>query len=185
MRYKSMSERELEEMASAKRKGKPQRKSKRRSNDSRSVTAGRNINMRLQAMLKTHPAVAEDVNEFAIRATEACFDCAQACVACADACLADESVAELRQCIAVNLDCAEVCSAAGVLGTRGSVSDRTIMDMMFDFCAEVCRRCGDECLRHAEHHEHCRICAEFCRSCAKACLATGLQIVLRDREPVR
>src|SRR5262249_44161994 len=27
---------------------------------------------------------------------------------------------------------------------------------------EVCRRCSDECLRHAEHHEHCRICAEFC-----------------------
>jgi hypothetical protein len=38
----------------------------------------------------------------------------------------------------------------------------TIMEMMFDHCAELCRRCGDECLRHAEHCAHRRICAEYC-----------------------
>jgi hypothetical protein len=47
-------------------------------------------------MLKTHPRVDGDANEFAMRATEACFDCAQACFACADACLAEEGVNELR-----------------------------------------------------------------------------------------
>jgi Domain of Unknown Function (DUF326) len=130
------------------------------------------ISMHFQAMLKTHPAARSDVNEFVLRATEACLDCALACVACANACLAEESLAELRHCIRVNLDSAVVCSAAGVLGIRGTISDETvIMEMMFGLCAEVCRRCGDECLRHAEQHEHCRICAEFCRCCAKACLA--------------
>jgi Domain of Unknown Function (DUF326) len=104
--------------------------------------------MHFQAMLKTHPAARSDVNEFALRATEACFDCAQACVACANACLAEESLAELRHCILVNLDCAVVCSAASVLGIRGTISDETvIMEMMFGLCAEACRRCGDECLR--------------------------------------
>jgi hypothetical protein len=122
-----------------------------------------NISMHFGAMLKTHPAARRDVDEFALRATEACFDCAQACVACANACLAEESLAELRHCIRVNLDCAVVCSAAGVLGIRGTISDETlIMEMMFGLCAEACRRCGDECLR---------IFAEFCRCCAKACLA--------------
>jgi hypothetical protein len=36
-------------------------------------------------------------------------------------------------------------------------------------CIEACRRCGDECERHAHHHEHCRICAETCRRCEQAC----------------
>jgi hypothetical protein len=29
--------------------------------------------------------------------------------------------------------------------------------------------CGDECERHAQHHEHCRICEEVCRVCERAC----------------
>jgi hypothetical protein len=34
----------------------------------------------------------------------------------------------------------------------------------------------DECERHAEMHEHCRICAETCRRCAQACEALVAQI---------
>jgi hypothetical protein len=94
------------------------------------------ISMHFQAMQKTHPAARSDVNEFALRTIEACFDCALACVACANACLAEESLAELRHYIGVNLDCAVVCSAAGVLGIRGTVSDETvIMEMTFRLCA--------------------------------------------------
>jgi hypothetical protein len=29
--------------------------------------------------------------------------------------------------------------------------------------------CIDECERHAEMHEHCRICADACRRCQQAC----------------
>jgi hypothetical protein len=125
--------------------------------------------MNLQAMLKTHPGVHGDTDELAVRATEACFDCAQMCVACADACLSEKSVAELRQCIRMNLDCADVCCTAGLLGTRPASSDGTIAGAMFGLCAEMCRRCGDECMRHAPHHEHCRICADACRACEQAC----------------
>jgi hypothetical protein len=38
-------------------------------------------------------------------------------------------------------------------------------------CATACRVCGDECDRHASHHEHCRLCAESCRRCEEACRA--------------
>jgi hypothetical protein len=125
--------------------------------------------MNLQAMLSAHPGVRGKVDEVGLRATEACFDCAQACAVCADACLAEESFDDLRQCIRMNLDCADVRCTAGLLGTRPASSDGTIAGAMFGLCAEMCRRCGDECMRHAPHHEHCRICAEACRTCEQAC----------------
>jgi len=33
----------------------------------------------------------------------------------------------------------------------------------------ACRRCAEECAKHAERHDHCRICAEACRDCEAAC----------------
>ena len=125
--------------------------------------------MQLRAILSTHPKAHGDADEVGVRATEACFDCTQACVACADACLAEESVDKLRECIRLNLDCADVCYTAAVLGLRQPSSDKSISGALFALCAEMCRRCGDECMQHAEHHEHCRICAEVCRSCEQAC----------------
>jgi hypothetical protein len=125
--------------------------------------------MHMQAMLSTHPRVHGQANQVLIRATEACFDCAQTCTACADACLGEESVSELRQCIRMNLDCADICFATGLLGTRQTGSDERIIELMFDVCAEACQRCEDECMRHAGRHEHCRICAEICRSCTDSC----------------
>jgi hypothetical protein len=38
-------------------------------------------------------------------------------------------------------------------------------------CWEHCAICARECERHAEHHEHCRICGEVCRRCEEACSA--------------
>jgi hypothetical protein len=126
--------------------------------------------MHVQAMLSTHPQAQGQINDAMIRATESVFDCAQACTACADACLGEAAIANLRQCIRLNLDCADVCFATGVVGTRRTGSDEKIISLMFEACAEACRQCGEECARHASQHEHCRICAEVCRSCERACL---------------
>jgi hypothetical protein len=30
-------------------------------------------------------------------------------------------------------------------------------------CVAICKSCGDECERHARHHEHCRVCEQACR----------------------
>jgi len=125
--------------------------------------------MHVQSMISTHPDVRGNVNEALVRCIEACFDCGQSCVACADACLAEDMVADLRQCIRLNLDCADVCVATGKLSSRRTGSNEAALIGMLEACATVCRECGAECQRHASMHEHCRVCADACRQCEAAC----------------
>jgi len=40
---------------------------------------------------------------------------------------------------------------------------------LLEACVAICKSCGDECERHAQMHEHCRVCAEACRRCEQAC----------------
>jgi hypothetical protein len=98
--------------------------------------------MHTQEMISTHPEVKGSVNAALIACVDACFDCAQTCIACADACLAEQSVAELRQCIRLNLDCADVCAATGALGSRRTGSNE-VLKRTIETCAEACRACGE------------------------------------------
>ena len=68
-------------------------------------------------MIATHPDVRGNVNEAFIEAIDEAYACAQTCTSCADACLAEEKVTELRQCIRLNLDCADVCAGTATLAT--------------------------------------------------------------------
>ena len=126
--------------------------------------------MHVQQMLSTHPDVRGNTNDTLLRCIEHCCSCAQTCTSCADACLAEERVAELRQCIRLNLDCADLCYAAGSLASRRTGSNETAIVEALRACAMACRLCGEECARHGEHMEHCRICAEACRACEAACV---------------
>ena len=103
------------------------------------------------------------------RVYEACFDCAQACSACADACHGEEEVQMLSRCIRLDLDCANVCEGTGKILSRQTAFDVEMARVALEACAQTCRLCGDECERHAEHMEHCRVCAEACRRCESAC----------------
>lgn len=100
---------------------------------------------------------------------EACFDCAQACTACADACLGAEMVADLRRCITLDLGCADLCQATGRILSRQTAYDSVLTRAALEACRDGCRRCGEECERHASMHGHCRVCAEACRRCEAAC----------------
>jgi hypothetical protein len=75
-------------------------------------------------------------------------------------------VQQLKQCIRLNLDCADVCGATGALASRRTGSNEPILRQMLQTCAAACQVCGEECQRHAGH---CRICAEACRRCDQAC----------------
>ena len=99
--------------------------------------------------------------------TRACASCRHK--ACAGACLGEELVKTLRQCIRLNLDCADICAATGKIATRRTGSDEETIRRMLEACATACRLCGAECERHAATHEHCRVCAESCRRCEQAC----------------
>jgi hypothetical protein len=126
--------------------------------------------MHIQAMIDSHPRVHTPTHEALGRFPELCFDCAETCAACADACLGEENVDDLRQCIRLNLDCADVCNATGSLGMRRTGSNDKAVELMLAACAEACRICGVECARHGIDHEHCRICASVCRECEQACV---------------
>jgi hypothetical protein len=103
-------------------------------------------------------------------AIDALIACGQACTACADACLSEDMVAELIKCIRTNLDCADICAGTARVLSRHTGYDANISRAMLEACAAACKACGDECARHADIHEHCRICAEACRACEQACL---------------
>ena len=125
--------------------------------------------MKTSEMIGSHPSVRGNTNDALIRAIEACYTCAQTCVSCADACLAEEMVQQLRQCIRLNMDCADVCVATATISNRRTGSNEEVIRAMLDACITACRLCGAECERHAEAHEHCRICADECRLCETAC----------------
>jgi hypothetical protein len=127
--------------------------------------------MHAREMISAHPDAKGSISEPLIRCIEACFDCAQTCTSCADACVAEEAVAQLRQCIRMNLNCADVCNATGALASRRAGSDQEVLRAMIETCALTCRLCWEECQKHAGQHEHCRVCAAECRRCEQACTA--------------
>jgi hypothetical protein len=118
-------------------------------------------------MLETHPQAS--TSDALARCIEECFACAQTCTSCADACLGETDVGELVRCIRLNLDCADTCEATGRILTRQTAFEPQLARPQLEACAAACRVCAEECERHAEHHEHCRICAEACRRCEQAC----------------
>jgi hypothetical protein len=121
-------------------------------------------------MLDTHPRPAQLDRDLLARCIDECLACLQSCTACADADLA-EDVTQMRRCIRLCLDCADVCDATARLLTRQTEYVAPTARAQVASCWELCAICADECERHADHHEHCRICGEVCRRCEQACSA--------------
>jgi hypothetical protein len=113
----------------------------------------------IREMLETHPQPSSGDLDVRVRCIEACSECAVVCTSCADADLGESDLQELVRCIRLCLDCADVCDATRRIVIRATV----------EACVLACRASREECERHAEHHEHCRICGEVCRRCEQAC----------------
>jgi hypothetical protein len=124
-----------------------------------------------QQMLATYPRTFTVDAGVLATAIEALAECATTCTQCADACLAEPDVGDLVKCIRLDLDCADICTAAGRVLARQTEYDADVTRALLEACLVACRSCGDECAGHGAHMEHCRICAETCRSCAQACRA--------------
>jgi hypothetical protein len=126
--------------------------------------------MSITSMIKTHPNPTTDLNvEHLAEAIDAAAACATICAACADACLAEDPVADLRDCIRTDLDCADVCATTASVLSRRTGSNLGVVKELLTACRTACASCADECESHASMHEHCKICAEACRRCEKAC----------------
>jgi hypothetical protein len=120
-------------------------------------------------LIEVHPHPTSVDREKLLRCVDDCYDCAASCTSCADACLAEDDVRDLVRCIRLCLDCADACAAAGRIVTRQTEPDFGVIRAMIEACAAACRASGEECERHAHHHEHCRICAATCRRCEQSC----------------
>lgn len=94
---------------------------------------------------------------------DACNDCALACDHCVASCLKEPDVNAMARCIALDIDCAEICRLAVATMARGS----ELAGPMCELCAEACEECGRECAKHKM--DHCQKCAEACRRCAEEC----------------
>lgn len=94
---------------------------------------------------------------------DACYQCAATCDHCATACLAEDNVKDMARCIALDMDCAQICRTAAAFMARDSEFAKHYCKL----CADICDACGDECGKH--EHDHCKECAEACKRCAEAC----------------
>ena len=120
-------------------------------------------------MLDSYPGVVNVDADLLAATIDALNDCAQACSADADADLSEHHLPELVKCIRLCLDCADVCAATVNVASRQTAFDPNVIKPLLEACAVTCKICGDECERHAQIHEHCRVCLEACRRCEQAC----------------
>jgi hypothetical protein len=61
-----------------------------------------------------------------------------------------------------------IASATSPPASRAD-SDAGVTKPLLQACVATCKSCGDECERHAQHYEHCRVCEQACRRCEQAC----------------
>lgn len=121
----------------------------------------------IQNMLKTHPMGSKDSS--AIKLLTKTVLCSTTCYTCADACLAEDEPKKLESCIRLNLDCASICESTSQLLARPGSANHDFLYKLIEACKDVCLSCAEECEKHAQMHEHCRLCAQACRDCAQAC----------------
>ena len=120
-------------------------------------------------MLDTYPRTLNVGADQLAATIDALSDCAQACTADTDADLSEPNLTEMVKCIRLCLDCTDVCTATLGVISRLAEYDPGTTKPLLEACAATCKSCGDECERHAQMHEHCRVCAEACRRCEQAC----------------
>jgi hypothetical protein len=128
-------------------------------------------------LIRTSPGPGPDHADRVAAAIEACAEAARACTQCADACLAEEGVADLRACIRLDADCADLCAATSRVLARSPAQDTALTQVVLQACVAVTRLCAEECESHAGMHRHCALCAETCRRAEEACKALLAAIV--------
>ena len=127
--------------------------------------------MSVQEMLAAHPTAAAGDERVLIRCIEECLACTQTCTSCADSSIAEDDIAPMVLSIRLCLDCANVCDTTLRVATRLTGRQSAPLASVLEACVDACRRCGDECAKHAQHHEHHRLCEAECRRCEEACRA--------------
>lgn len=98
---------------------------------------------------------------------EACSACEQACTMCASCMMGDEAGGAMHMEMCMNT--ADACNTMMRMMMRPSGMHVESMMAMLSATIMQCNACADECMKHADMHEDCKMCAEVCRQCAVAC----------------
>jgi hypothetical protein len=133
--------------------------------------------MKTEEMLKSHPRKANIEMRDVTNCIEACRECAVVCTSCADACLGEQNVQKLVPCIRIDLDCADICQTTARMLMRQTETNLQLLRAQLETTITATRLCAEECEKHAEMHQHCRVCASSCRNCEQMCqqMLTTLQ----------
>jgi uncharacterized membrane protein len=102
-------------------------------------------------------------------AIDACLNCLQSCVSCANSDLFEDDVEEMRRCVALDENCADICDVTARILSRPRESDDFVVHRLLQACVRVCTACAEECHKHAHHMRHCAVCEKACLACVYAC----------------
>lgn len=100
------------------------------------------------------------------RCAAACSDCQRECNSCATHCVMQlkEGHADHAETLATCQDCADVCSAASQIVSRGG----PFANLICKACADACSKCAVACNQFPDD-EHMMKCANECIECEKVC----------------
>jgi len=82
---------------------------------------------------------------------------------CAASIWHEQDVKMTERWLTLEMDCAAICALAVAAIARDSEHAKAIGD----WCATICKSCGDECGKH--RMEQCQKCAKACHRCADEC----------------
>lgn len=128
--------------------------------------------MFIHDIVKLHPDASSMGSETLANAAHQVMLCHLMCSSCADIC--EDQGMDMRQCVRICLDCADVSLATARLALRQTGRNVATLDLMLQTCAAICDRCGEECMTYL--HAHCQLCGQMCHECARDCRAAILAL---------
>ncbi|MCU1406693.1 MAG: hypothetical protein JWQ43_2996 [Glaciihabitans sp.] len=96
---------------------------------------------------------------------EACSAVEQACTMCADQMMG----AEMAMCRSMCMNAADMSNTMMRMMMRSAGMQMDTMKAMLLATMMMMTACADECMKHADMSDECRMCAEVCRQCAMTC----------------
>ena len=100
---------------------------------------------------------------------EMCLQTAASCTACADECLDEPDIANMRRCIRLNLDCADIVGLLARLLSRRGDPELTTLRTYLEAATSICGAAAAESAKHGADYEYCKLNAENCMDCAREC----------------
>lgn len=96
-----------------------------------------------------------------------CTQCHAICLETINHCLSMGGKHAAPDHISLMATCADICATSADAMLRGAA----VHEFTCGACAEICRRCADDCASMAADDPEMQRCADACRRCAESCAA--------------